>query len=225
MSSFLLNLSPTVLDVLLHQSVPSKQTGIRIKTRKRFRLALLNQTNHLCHSKSIPTMSAAPPANFNPEEAENLEDVRTSLPLNFTFPVQVAKLSADGEAICRQRFATSPSIPSNYPATDPTIAVQHMTTYWAILEKVRGSSLRLTKMDDEIYEHLKKDFPEFDPAATIDEDEMKSKTGKERWRKFMMAYEKKIDDYNFGTIIRSNPKWEYGQNETIFGKRSKWRFY
>ncbi len=100
-----------------------------------------------------------------------------------------------------------------------------MTTYWAILEKVRGSSLRLTKMDDEIYEHLKKDFPEFEPAATIDEDEMKSKTGKERWRKFMMAYEKKIDDYNFGTIIRSNPKWEYGQDETIFGKRSKWLFY
>jgi len=28
------------------------------------------------------------------------------------------------------------------------------------------------------YEHLKKDFPEFDPAATIDEDEMKSKTGR-----------------------------------------------
>ena len=125
----------------------------------------------------------------------------------------------------QSKVATSPSIPSNYPATDPTIAVQHMTTYWAILEKVRGSSLRLTKMDDEIYEHLKKDFPEFDPAATIDEDEMKSKTGKERWRKFMMAYEKKIDDYNFGTIIRSNPKWEYGQNETIFGKRFTWMFY
>ncbi|PMD24669.1 DUF757-domain-containing protein [Hyaloscypha hepaticicola] len=125
-------------------------------------------------------MSAAPPANFNPEEAENLEDME-------------------------KQFAVK--------------AVQHMTTYWAILEKVRGSSLRLTKMDDEIYEHLKKDFPEFDPAATIDEDEMKSKTGKERWRKFMMAYEKKIDDYNFGTIIRSNPKWEYGQDETIFVPR------
>jgi hypothetical protein len=94
-----------------------------------------------------------------------------------------------------------------------------MSTYWAILEKVRGSTLRLTKMDDEIYEHLKADFPEFDPAQTIDEDEMKSKTGKERWRKFMMAYEKKIDDYNFGTMLRSDPKWEYGQDETIFGKR------
>lgn len=94
-----------------------------------------------------------------------------------------------------------------------------MTTYWAILEKVRGSSLRLTKMDDDIYEHLKKDFPEFDPAATIDEDEMKSKTGKERWRKFMMAYEKKIDDYNFGTIMRLNPKMENEQETTIFVPR------
>jgi len=125
-------------------------------------------------------MSAAAPANFNAEEAENLEDIEKQ------FAVKV---------------------------------VQHMSTYWAILEKVRGSALRLTKMDDDIYEHLKTDFPEFDPAATIDEDEMKSKAGKERWRKFMMAYEKKIDDYNFGTMLRSNPKWEYGQDETIFVPR------
>ncbi len=95
--------------------------------------------------------------------------------------------------------------------------VQHMQTYWSILERVKGSSLRLTKMDTDILEHLHKDFPEFDPAATIDEDQMKSKAGKERWRTFMMAYEKKIDDYNFGTMLRSNPKWEYGEKETIFG--------
>lgn len=93
-----------------------------------------------------------------------------------------------------------------------------MSTYWAILEKVRGSTLRLTKLDDDIYTHLMTDFPEFDPAKTIDEDEMKSKTGKERWRKFMMAYDKKIDDYNFGTMMRGDPKWEYGQDETIFGE-------
>lgn len=99
----------------------------------------------------------------------------------------------------------------------PHLAVQHMSTYWSILEKVRGSTLRLTKLDDEIYQHLITDFPEFDPAVTIDEDEMKSKTGKERWRKFMMAYEKRVDDYNFGTLMRSNPKWEYGKDETIFG--------
>ncbi|KAK5014176.1 hypothetical protein LTR60_003493 [Cryomyces antarcticus] len=95
--------------------------------------------------------------------------------------------------------------------------VQHMITYWAILEKVRGSKLRLTKLDDEIYEHFKKEFPDFDPTATIDEDQMKSKEGKEKWRNFMMPYEKKVDDYNFGTMLRSNPKFEYGEKETIFG--------
>jgi hypothetical protein len=93
----------------------------------------------------------------------------------------------------------------------------HMQTYWSILERVKGSTLRLTKIDDDIYNHLKEAFPEFDPAETIDEDKMKSKEGKERWRNFMMAYEKKVDDYNFGTMLRGNPKWEYGQDETIFG--------
>jgi len=84
---------------------------------------------------------------------------------------------------------------------------------------VPGSKLRLTKLDDEIYEHFKKEFPEFDPKATIDEDEMKSKEGKERWRTFINAYEKRIDDYNYGTVIRTNPKFEYGQDETIFAVR------
>ena len=92
-----------------------------------------------------------------------------------------------------------------------------MSTYWAILEKVKGSSLRLTKIDDEIHEHFKRDFPELDMRETIDENKMKSKEGKERWRNFMMAYEKKIDDYNFGTMLRSNPRFEYGEKETIFG--------
>lgn len=96
--------------------------------------------------------------------------------------------------------------------------VQHMQTYWSILEKVKGSSLRLTKMDEDIYAHLKEAFPEFDPAAKIDEDEMKSKTGKQRWRDFMMQYEKKIDDYNFGTMVRNSHKAEYDEDTTIFGK-------
>ncbi|MCJ1337024.1 hypothetical protein MMC09_002303 [Bachmanniomyces sp. S44760] len=98
-------------------------------------------------------------------------------------------------------------------------AVQHMSTYWAILEKMKGSKLRLTKIDDEIYEHFCKEFPEFDPTTTIDEDKMKSKEGKERWRNFMMAYEKKVEDYNFGTMLRASPKFEYGEKETIFAMR------
>lgn len=95
-----------------------------------------------------------------------------------------------------------------------------MHIYWSVLEKVKGSSLRLTKLDDEIYEHFKRDFPEIDPAETLDEDAMKSPQGKKRWREFMMTYEKKVDEYNFGTMLRSNPKWEYGKEETIFGERA-----
>ncbi|KAF2131948.1 DUF757-domain-containing protein [Dothidotthia symphoricarpi CBS 119687] len=97
--------------------------------------------------------------------------------------------------------------------------VQHMETYWNILEKVPGSKLRLTKLDDEIHEHFKKEFPEFDPKATINEDEMKSKEGKERWRKFIGEYEKKVEDYNFGAMLRASPDIEYSETGTIFAVR------
>ncbi|RDW81335.1 polysaccharide biosynthesis domain-containing protein [Aspergillus mulundensis] len=98
-------------------------------------------------------------------------------------------------------------------------AVEHLMTYWSILEKVPGSQLRLTKIDDEIYEHFKEEFPDFDPAATINEDEMKSKEGKEKWRNWINQYEKKVHDFNFGTMLRANPKTEYEQDNTIFAMR------
>ena len=47
---------------------------------------------------------------------------------------------------------------------------------------------------------------------------MKSKEGKEKWRNFINQYEKKIEDYNFGTMLRANAAWEYGEKETIFGE-------
>ncbi|KAJ5935315.1 Protein PBDC1 [Penicillium verhagenii] len=98
-------------------------------------------------------------------------------------------------------------------------AVEHLMTYWSILEKVKGSQLRLTKMDDEIYESFMKEFPDFDPAATINEDAMKSKAGKEKWRNWVNLYEKKVEDYNFGTIVRTRADAEYDQDTTLFGVR------
>ncbi|CEJ88551.1 Putative DUF757 domain-containing protein [[Torrubiella] hemipterigena] len=97
--------------------------------------------------------------------------------------------------------------------------VQHMQTYWSILERVKGSTLRLTKMDDEIYAHLMTAFPEFDAAAVVDEDVMKSKTGKERWRNFMMTYEKLVEDFNFGTMVRNSHLVDYEEDTTIFVPR------
>ena len=92
-----------------------------------------------------------------------------------------------------------------------------MTTYFSILEKLPGSKLRLTRYDDDIHEHFKREFPDLDVAGPLDEDEMKSKDGKEKWRKFIQEYEKKVEDYNFGTMLRRSAKEEYTEEGTMFG--------
>ncbi|KAL3257690.1 hypothetical protein ABHI18_006620 [Aspergillus niger] len=98
-------------------------------------------------------------------------------------------------------------------------AVEHLMTYWSILEKVPGSQLRLTKMDDDILESFQKEFPDFDPAETLNEDKMKSKEGKEKWRNWINQYEKVIEDFNFGTMLRASPNVEYDRDTTIFAMR------
>ncbi|OCH94652.1 DUF757-domain-containing protein [Obba rivulosa] len=103
-------------------------------------------------------------------------------------------------------------------------AVEHAQTYWNLLEKVNPRDLRLTKIDDEIFEHTMLDFPElaqepYDKLTVLDEEWMKSPEGKERWRKFIQAYEKKIKDYNFGSLIRTDSRDEYGERNTIFVTR------
>lgn len=131
----------------------------------------------------MATQNAAPPNNFNAEEADNFEDIE-------------------------KQFAVK--------------TVHHMLTYWSILERMPGSKLRLTKHDDAIYEHFTAMFPEIDVGGTLDEDAMKSKEGKEKWRKFIKEYEdgeKKIEDFNYGTMLRRNPSTEYGEHESMFAVR------
>ncbi|KAK6457389.1 putative polysaccharide biosynthesis protein [Scheffersomyces xylosifermentans] len=100
-------------------------------------------------------------------------------------------------------------------------AVVQAETYWGLLEKIPGSTLKLTKHDDDIFEQLLADFPEFkEPAnvAEIKESEMKSVTGKKRWREFCEKFNQ-IEDYNFGTLLRTNAKDYYTQEGTIFAVR------
>ncbi|CDO72126.1 hypothetical protein BN946_scf184962.g69 [Trametes cinnabarina] len=103
-------------------------------------------------------------------------------------------------------------------------AVEHAQTYWNLLEKVNPRELRLTKMDDEIFEHAMKEFPElaennYEKLLVIDEDWLKSESGKKRWRDFIQQYEKKIQDYNFGSLIRTDARQEYSETNTIFVTR------
>lgn len=100
-------------------------------------------------------------------------------------------------------------------------AVHQMETYWKLLHLIKGSKLTLTKYDDEIYNTLLEDFPEYkdaQAAASLNEDDMKSKEGKERWRNFCEKF-KHIDDYNFGTLLRTKSNEEYGEHNTMFALR------
>lgn len=94
-----------------------------------------------------------------------------------------------------------------------------MLTYWKILESMPGSKLKLTKYDDEIYAKFQQHFPEFDAKARINEDEMKSGEGKAKWRDFIKLYEDKVEDFNFGTMLRADASKEYDEKDTIFAVR------
>ncbi|KAF9648280.1 DUF757-domain-containing protein [Thelephora ganbajun] len=103
-------------------------------------------------------------------------------------------------------------------------AVEHAQTYWNLLEKVPPRELKLSKIDDEIFEHTMKEFPElaaepYEKLRKLDEDWMKSTDGKKRWRKFIEAYEGKVTDHNFGSLIRMNAEEEYSESNTIFVMR------
>lgn len=98
-------------------------------------------------------------------------------------------------------------------------AVQQMSTYWSLLNAVPPSKLKLTQFDDEIVEEFFKAFPEYnnkEKLAVLNEDELKTKEAKEIWRQYIKNFENKIDDYNFGTLLRVNASEEYSEENTIF---------
>ncbi|KIK27241.1 hypothetical protein PISMIDRAFT_675106 [Pisolithus microcarpus 441] len=67
-------------------------------------------------------------------------------------------------------------------------------------------------------------FPELsgndhEKLVKLDEDWLKSEDGKKRWRAFVNAYEKKVKDFNFGSLIRTDARLEYSETNTIFVTR------
>lgn len=99
------------------------------------------------------------------------------------------------------------------------IAVEQAETYWNLLTKIQGSKLRLTKIDDEIYNTFIEHFPEYKDLERIKsftEDELKTPQRKAQWRTFCNLFEKSVEDFNFGTLLRTKSTEEYGQEGTIF---------
>ncbi|KAF9199435.1 hypothetical protein BGZ49_010459, partial [Haplosporangium sp. Z 27] len=97
-------------------------------------------------------------------------------------------------------------------------AMHHAETYFKLLEAIDGSKLKLTKIDDEIYEDFINTFGKDFKIDVLDEaKDFKSPEMKEKWRNFINRYEGgKVTDYNFGSLLRLDASEEYTEKNTIF---------
>ncbi|TIA87496.1 hypothetical protein E3P99_03149 [Wallemia hederae] len=100
-------------------------------------------------------------------------------------------------------------------------AVEQSDVYWNIITKIKPSLLKLTPIDDEIYESFQQNFPELqgDKVTKLNENDMKSAKGKEKWRNWIMPFEKRVEFYNFGTLLRIDANGEYDQSNSMFVTR------
>ncbi|KAL8281187.1 hypothetical protein RQP46_006545 [Phenoliferia psychrophenolica] len=106
------------------------------------------------------------------------------------------------------------------------VCFEQAEAYFNLITAVRPSTLkRLTPHDDEIVEAFTAAFPELvsddEKLKVVKEADMKSVEGKKRWREFMMPFDGKVNDYNFGTLIRSDCSDDYTQENSIFGYRTQ----
>jgi len=100
--------------------------------------------------------------------------------------------------------------------------VEHLEAYEKLITSFPPRKLRLTQIDEELLQHFLTEFPEFksDHALRdLDEEGMKSSAGKDRWRKYILAYEKKLEEYNFGTLVRRNSERGYDEDNAILVTR------
>ncbi|OXG12735.1 cytoplasmic protein [Cryptococcus neoformans var. grubii Br795] len=96
--------------------------------------------------------------------------------------------------------------------------VEHLEAYEKILQTIPPKLIKFTPIDDELHTNLLDEFPEFkfeENLRELNEDDMKSVKGKERWRRFIMPYEKRVTDYNFGTLIRRRSDELYTEDNSI----------
>ncbi|KAJ3331277.1 polysaccharide biosynthesis domain containing protein 1 [Blyttiomyces sp. JEL0837] len=95
----------------------------------------------------------------------------------------------------------------------------HAETYFKLISNMDASKLRLTRIDDEIYEDFKKTFPGLPLDSLREIEDFKNEESKAKWRDFVNKYEKKVADYNFGTLLRTRVGEDYGPDNAFFVTR------
>ncbi|XP_068609189.1 protein PBDC1 [Brachionichthys hirsutus] len=97
-------------------------------------------------------------------------------------------------------------------------AYNHAEVYFNLISSVDPKFLKLTKMDDEIYESFRGLFKDLD-IKLLREDDLKSDKAKEVWRPFCNQFEGVTEDFNYGTLLRLDCEKEYSEKNTIFATR------
>ncbi|KAJ3395791.1 hypothetical protein HDU92_004954 [Lobulomyces angularis] len=101
-------------------------------------------------------------------------------------------------------------------------AFHHAETYENLIKKVDGKKLKLTKDDLKLYKEFREAFPDLNIAQLDQERDFGGSLNKEKWRNYIASYEKTIEDYNFGTLLRLNSSLGYhdnGVDNTMFATR------
>ncbi|CAH1109235.1 unnamed protein product [Psylliodes chrysocephalus] len=97
-------------------------------------------------------------------------------------------------------------------------AFEHAEVYFNILCSVDPKLLKLTPVDDIIYRIFREEFPKLD-VEVIKEDELKSTKEKAKWRPFCERFKTLVEDYSFGTLLRSDAKDDYKEDNTMLVTR------
>ncbi|MEE6522935.1 hypothetical protein FKM82_021584 [Ascaphus truei] len=97
-------------------------------------------------------------------------------------------------------------------------AYQHAEVYFNLISSVDPHRLKLTQIDDMIYSSFREEFPQL-RIDQLDPEALKSQSAKEKWRPFCMRFEKLVEDFNYGTLLRLDCSLEYMEENTIFSTR------
>ncbi|CAO3596213.1 unnamed protein product [Absidia cylindrospora] len=98
-------------------------------------------------------------------------------------------------------------------------AMHHAETYFKLISAMDGSKLRLTTIDDEIYKDFEETFPEIDVLHLDEQAHFKTPQAKEKWRVWINKYEKRVKEFNFGSLVRIDAREDYTEQNTMFGVR------
>ena len=96
-----------------------------------------------------------------------------------------------------------------------TKAIEDAEVYINLLQSVDTKYLKLSYIDDRLYEAFSETFPELQ-VEKLSEDDLKNEDAKVKWRKFCEQFKPLIENFNFGTLLRLDSNGGYSERNSTF---------